>query len=58
MKSNIESTKDQWLTPELLQKIAKSPRLLAAFSDPTTMQIFSQMGTDPTGTMQKYGNNP
>ena len=58
MKTNIESTKDQWCTPELLEKIIKSPRLSSAFSDPATMQIFQQMGTDPTGTIQKYGNKP
>ena len=58
MKSQLEKSKDQWCTPDLLEKIMKSPRLSAAFSDPATMKVLQDMGSDPQGTMQKYGNNP
>ena len=58
MKSNIEKTKDQWLNEDLMTKIAKSPRLMAAFQNPQYMQAFQEMGSKPQETMQKYGNDP
>lgn len=41
-----------------MEKIAKSPKLMAAFSDPATMKVLTEMGSKPDETMQKYGNNP
>ena len=35
-----------------------SPRLSAAFSNPETMKVLTEMGSKPQETMQKYGNNP
>lgn len=58
MTSNIEKTKDQWLNEDLMTKISKSPRLMAAFANPQYMQAFQEMGTKPQETMQKYGNDP
>ena len=37
--NNLERTKDEWLTPGFMEKIMKSPRLMAAFQDPATMKI-------------------
>ena len=34
LKTNLERTKDEWLTPNLLEKIMQSPRLSKAFSNP------------------------
>lgn len=31
LKTGLEKTKDEWLTPDFLQKIMQSPRLMAAF---------------------------
>ena len=31
LKTNLESTKDEWMTPGFMEKIMQSPRLLAAF---------------------------
>ncbi len=39
MRSNLEQTKDTWAGPDLMEKIAKSPKLMAAFSDPTMNKI-------------------
>lgn len=36
----------------------QSPRLMAAFQDPETMKVLTEMGSKPQETMQKYGNNP
>ena len=58
MATNIEKNKDQWLTPDLMNKISQSPRLMAAFANPQYMQAFTEMGTHPNETMQKYGNDP
>ena len=58
LKTGLESTKDQWMTPGFMEKIMQSPRLMAAFQDPATMKILTEMGSKPQETMQKYGNNP
>jgi hypothetical protein len=34
MTDNVIKTKDQWLTPELMQKLLAKPQLLAALQDP------------------------
>ena len=39
MTSKLEQTKDEWCTPGFMEKIMKSPRLMAAFSDPATMKV-------------------
>ena len=31
LKTGLEKTKDQWLTPDFMEKIMQSPRLMAAF---------------------------
>ena len=46
------------MTPGFMEKIMQSPRLLAAFQDPATMKILTDMGSKPQETMQKYGQNP
>ena len=46
------------MNQNLMEKIMKSPRLMAAFQDPKTMKVLTEMGSKPQETMQKYGNNP
>jgi len=31
LKTNLEASKDQWLTPNFMEKLMQSPRLMAAF---------------------------
>ena len=50
--------KDEWLTPELFQKLAQKPKLLKAFSDPKAMAALSEFGNNPKEAMEKYGNSP
>jgi arsenate reductase-like glutaredoxin family protein len=50
--------KKDWLTPELLEKIAKNPSLLKAFQDPQAMAAMSEFGENPQEAMKKYGDNP
>ena len=57
-KNFLETSKDKWLTPEFLEKLAKNPKLLKAFQDPEYMQVMSEMGKDPKACMQKYGHSP
>lgn len=58
MKTGLEKNKDQWLNEDLMSRIAKSPRLMAAFQNPEYMKAFQEMGEKPQETMQKYGNDP
>ena len=51
LKTNLEATKNQWLTPNFMEKLMRSPRLMAAFQDPATMQILTEMGSKPQETM-------
>ena len=50
--------RNSWMTPELLQKIAANPVLRKGFTDPRCQQAMSEMQTNPTEAMQKYGGNP
>ena len=58
MKTGLEKNKDQWLNADLMSKIGKSPRLMAAFKDPATMKVLTEMGSKPEETIKKYGDNP
>lgn len=58
MNSNMMKNKDEWLTPELFQKLAQKPKLLKAFSDPKAMAALTEFGNNPKEAMQKYGNSP
>ena len=39
--------KDKWLNQDLLSKIAKNPRLLAAMANPEFLQALDLMKKDP-----------
>ena len=47
-----------WMTPELMQKIASTPVLRKAFTDPRYQGAMTEMQTDPTAAMKKYGDVP
>ena len=58
MKTNLEASKKEWLTPEFLQKLAANPRLMKAFQNPDQMKDLTDMGSKPDETLKKYGSNP
>merc|ERR1719231_239936 len=46
------------MTPELLKKIASTPVLRKAFTDPRCQQAMAEMQTNPQEAMKKYGDVP
>eukprot|EP00128_Syssomonas_multiformis_P009278 Colp12_sorted_trinity150504_noHs@20455 len=50
--------KGDWITPELLEKIAKRPHLLQLLSNPGFSQALTELQRNPQAAMQKYQNNP
>ena len=57
MTDNVIKTKDQWLTPELMQKLLAKPQLLAALQDPQFSAVLAELQKNPQVAMQKYGSN-
>ena len=57
MSENILKSKDQWLTPDLMQKLLAKPHLLAAFQDPQFSAVLAELQKNPQVAMQKYGSN-
>lgn len=53
-----QKSKNEWMTPDLLQKIAANPLLRKAFTDPRCQQAMAEMQTNPQEAMKKYGDNP
>ena len=58
MTNNLEKSKNEWMTPDFIQKLSSNPILMQAFSNPQYMQIFQEMGSNPKETIAKYGNSP
>ena len=61
--SQVNSVLDQagkptgeWMSPELLQAIAREPDLLMGFQDPEIQRIMAEVGADPTA-IEKYSDN-
>lgn len=50
--------KNEWLTPDFMQKLAQSPNMIKAFQNPAYLQAFEEFGKDPKKAMEKYGHNP
>merc|ERR1719231_1297979 len=46
------------MTPELLKKIASTPVLRKAFTDPRCQTAMAEMQTNPQEAMKKYGDVP
>lgn len=53
----VTSTKDQWMTPDLLTQIQKNPELLKGLQDPEIMQAIALMQVKPAEAKKKYQNN-
>lgn len=53
----LQTTKDQWMTPELLNKIQNNPKFIQSFADPEVMQAVALMQANPAQAKEKYKNN-
>jgi len=57
MQAKLEAEKGKWMTPELMEKIAHEPRLLAGMQNPRFAQALAEMGADPRAAMKKYAGD-
>lgn len=57
MEQFVSSTKDTWMTPDLMSKLQSNPELLQGFSDPEIMQAIALMQVKPVEAKQKYQKN-
>ena len=55
--SNIVNNKNEWLTQELLMKIAQKPNLMKTFLDPRFSTVIKELQTNPQECINKYKNN-
>jgi len=58
MNENLIDKKSEWMTPDLLSKIAANPKLTKLFTNPEYMQGITMMQKDPKGAMERFGGNP
>ena len=54
---NIVNNKNEWLTQELLMKIAQKPNLMKTFLDPRFSTVIKELQTNPQECINKYKNN-
>ena len=55
--SNIVNNKNEWLTQELLMKIAQKPNLMKTFLDPRFSSVIKELQTNPQECIKKYKDN-
>lgn len=53
----LHENRQQWATPELMQKITENPRLVAGMSNPVYMAALQEFQENPKRAMQKYKQN-
>ena len=58
MADTLIKQKDQWLTPEFMQKLMAKPHLMAAFQSPQFQNVLADMQKDPKAAYAKYGDSP
>jgi hypothetical protein len=46
-----------WMTPELMQRIAAEPRLVAGMQQPRFLAALKEMEKDPAGTLKRYAGD-
>ena len=56
--AKLGNQQNQWMTPDLLQKIAANPLLRKGFMDPRCQAAMAEMQTNPQAAMLKYGDQP
>lgn len=52
------SSGQEWLTPELLEKISEKPRLAAMLTDPRFSKAMQLMSTSPQDALAMFASNP
>ena len=57
LQNYIQSTQDQWMTPDLLSKLKDNPTFIQSLSDPEIMQAVGLMQANPTVAKEKYKDN-
>lgn len=58
MQEAIKDKKDEWCTPDLMQKIASNETLRKAFTSPDYRQWIELLQKDPKEAVKQYGSNP
>ncbi|KAJ3317976.1 hypothetical protein HDV06_001008 [Boothiomyces sp. JEL0866] len=56
MATQLDQNRKEWMTPEFLDRIDKSPVLQKAFQSPQFLQLMSEMSKDPISTFKKCEN--
>jgi hypothetical protein len=51
---SLMQNKDQWMTPELIEKMATNPVLRKAFTDPNYQRALQEFQTNPNAAAKKY----
>ena len=54
MAGKIERSRDEWMTPDFLSKLERSPLLAKALADPNFAIAAQEMATDPINAAKKY----
>lgn len=54
MQAKLDKERGKWMTPELIERVKKEPRLLAGMQNPRFMQALSELGSDPKAAFEKY----
>ena len=57
LKNYITNSKDQWMTPDLIEKLKTNPSLLKGFQDPEILQAVGLMQVDPKAAKERYSSN-
>lgn len=57
LKNYITNSKDQWMTPDLIEKLKANPGLLKGFQDPEILQAVGLMQVDPKAAKERYSSN-
>jgi hypothetical protein len=53
MRNTVKDTKS-WMTPELLERVVKEPRLALGMQNPRFVAALGEMGKNPQAAMEKY----
>ena len=54
MQAKLDKERGKWMTPELIDRVKRDPRLLAGMQNPRFMQALSELGSDPKAAFEKY----
>jgi len=54
MQAKLDKERGKWMTPELIDRVKREPKLLAGMQNPRFMQALSELGTDPKAAFEKY----